>query len=326
MNNTMLVTVIVPVYKVEEYLEKCVESIKNQTYRELEIILVDDGSPDNSGKMCDKIAETDQRIKVIHQENMGLSGARNTALGIMTGDAVTFVDSDDTIDANMIEYLVSDLEQYDADIAECQFYEVFAGKINVYDYPKETKVLDSEEALLIDLCSKGGSIAACGKLYKKRIFNEHRFEVGRIGEDAFAIIGSLRQADRIVIDYRPMYYYYHRKNSITTSDFSEKILDEIKGAKINLGIVKEEFPEALDGAIFRYDWSYLWVLDRMLLDGKWKENPNLKTVLRHVKRYLMRVLKSPYFTRNRKIGAIITSISPNLYRQIVKKVWSKRWN
>ena len=139
----MLITVIVPVYKVEEYLEKCVKTIKNQTYKDLEIILVDDGSPDNSGKICDEIAKTDERIKVIHQNNMGLSGARNSALEIMTGDAVTFVDSDDTIDEHMIEYLVSDMEKYDADIVECQFYEVFGNEVITYDYLKETKVYNT---------------------------------------------------------------------------------------------------------------------------------------------------------------------------------------
>ncbi len=322
----MLITVIVPVYKVEEYLEKCVETIKNQTYKDLEIILVDDGSPDNSGKICDEIAKTDERIKVIHQNNMGLSGARNSALEIMTGDAVTFVDSDDTIDEHMIEYLVSDMEKYDADIVEGQFYEVFSNEVKTYDYLKETKVYNTEQALLIDLCSKGGAVAACGKLYRKKIFKEHRFEVGRIGEDAFAIIGSLRQADKIVIDTRPMYYYYHRNNSITTIGFSDKTLDEIEGAKINLEIVAKEFTGALLGALFRYDWSYLWVLDRILLDEKWKENKHLKSVLGHVRRNLPRILRSPYFTRNRKTGAVVASLSPAVYRSLVKKVWSTRWN
>lgn len=322
----MLVSVIVPVYKVEEYLEKCVKSIKEQTYQNLEIILVDDGSPDNSGKMCDALKKTDPRIKVIHQENMGLSGARNSALDIMKGDAVTFVDSDDTIDSHMIEYLVSDMEQYDADIVECQFYEVFGSKVNVYDYLKETKVYNTEQALLIDLCSKGGSVAACGKLYRKKIFKTHRFEVGRIGEDMFAIIESLCQAERIVIDHRPMYYYYHRNNSITTNRFSEKTLDEIKGTKRNLDIVKKEYPSAVPGALFRYDWSYLWVLDRILLDEKWKENVHLKTVLQHIRRNLLRILKSPYFTRNRKIGALVTSVSPYLYRKLVIHIWNRKWN
>lgn len=164
----MLVSVIVPVYKVEKYLKKCVVSILNQTYKNLEIILVDDGSPDNSGKICDELKKTDSRIKVIHQENMGLSGARNTALDIMSGDAVTFVDSDDTIDLHMVEYLVNDMKQYDADIVECQFFEVFDGKINQYQYLRETKIYNTEQALLIDFSSKGGSIAACGKLYRKK--------------------------------------------------------------------------------------------------------------------------------------------------------------
>ncbi len=320
-----LVTVIIPVYKVEEYLEKCVKSVQDQTYTNLEIILVDDGSPDGSGRMCDELSRTDLRIRVIHQENMGLSGARNSALDIMQGDVVTFVDSDDMIDSDMIENLLEDMEEYDADIVECQFYEVFSNRIDFYDYLKETKAYSVEQALLIDLGSKGGSIAACGKLYRRQIFAEHRFEVGRIGEDAFAIIGSLRQADRIVIDHRPMYYYYHRNNSITTNGFSEKTLDEIEGAKINLDIVEKEFPKAVPGAMFRYDWSYLWVLDRILLDERWRENRYLKEILLHIHKHFLRIMNSPYFTKNRKIGAVVAIISPAIYRKIVQYIWSRKW-
>jgi Glycosyltransferases, probably involved in cell wall biogenesis len=320
-----LVTVIIPVYKVEEYLEKCVKSIQKQTYTNLEIILVDDGSPDESGSMCDALSRTDPRIRVIHQENMGLSGARNSALDIMQGDVVTFVDSDDTVDNNMVENLLKDMEEYDADIVECQFYEVFGNRRDVQGYLKETKAYSAEQALLIDLGAKGGSVAACGKLYRRHIFAEHRFEVGRIGEDAFAIIGSLRQANRIVIDHRPMYYYYHRNNSITTKGFSEKTLDEIEGAKRNLEIVKKEFPKAIPGAMFRYDWSYLWVLDRILLDEQWRKNRYLEGIMRHIRKHFFRIIKSPYFTRNRKIGAAMASISPGIYRKIVIRTWSRKW-
>ena len=321
----MLVTVIVPVYNVEKYLGKCVESIIGQTYQNTEIILVDDGSKDQSGMMCDAIGRTDSRIRVIHQKNMGLSGARNSALDIMQGDAVTVVDSDDTVDTNMIENLVKDMEEYDADIVECQFYEVFGDRVDVFDYLGDTKVYNAEQALLIDLGSKGGSIAACGKLYRRHIFAEHRFEAGRLGEDAFAIIGSLRQANRIVIDHRPMYYYYHRNNSITTEGFSEKTLDEIEGAKRNLEIVEKEFPKAMPGAMFRYDWSYLWVLDRILLGGQWRENKHLKDIMRHIRKHFFRIIKCPYFTRNRKIGAAVASISPGIYRKIVVRTWSRKW-
>lgn len=321
-----LVTVIIPVYKTRDYLESCVKSVVNQTYKNLEIILVDDGSPDECGQICDELKKQDPRIIVIHQDNQGLSGARNTALNIMSGEAVTFIDSDDTVDPHMIEYMMDDMEKYDADIVEGQFYEVFGNEVKTYDYLKETKVYSTEQALLIDLSSKGGSVAACGKLYRKKIFDAHRFEIGRIGEDAFAIIGSLRQAERIVIDTRPMYYYYHRNNSITTQGFNEKTLDEIRGAKINLDIVEKEFPGALAGALFRYDWSYLWVLDRILLDDHWTKNQYLKMILAHIRKNLARILKNPYFTRNRKIGAILTSFSPRLYRSFVVQTWKRKWN
>ena len=321
-----LVTVVVPIYMTKDYLKACVQSILEQTYRKLEIILVDDGSPDDSGKLCDELCKKDSRIKVIHQENVELSGARNTALDIMQGDRVTFVDSDDTISSIMIEYLVQDIEQYNADIAECQFYDVFNNKVNAVDYIKITKVYTTEEAMLIALSSKGGSVAACGKLYRKEVFKEHRFEVGRLGENTFVIIESLRQARRVVIDHRPMYYYYHRMNSITTNCFDEKTLDAIKGAKKNLKIVEKEFPRAIPGAMFRYDWSYLWVLDRILLGDEWKTNKYIRETLRHVRKHLMRILRSLYFTKSRKIGAVLISISPAVYRCLVLYVWNKRWN
>lgn len=321
-----LISLIIPVYNVEKYLDKCMQSVLAQTYDNFEVILVDDGSTDNSGKMCDEYAKKDNRIKVIHQKNMGLSGARNSALDIMNGDAVTFVDSDDTIDPHMIEYLVSDMEQYDADIVECQIYSVINNVVKAPEYLKATKVCSCEQALLMDLSSKGGSVSACGKLYRKKIFKKHRFELGRISEDTFAIIGSIRQAEKIIIDHRPMYYYYRRNNSITTTGFNEKTFDVIDAYRINLDIVKKDFPGALQGAIFRYDWSHLWVLDRILLDKQWRKNKHLKEVLPHIRKNLFRIIKNPYFTRNRKIGAIIASISPAIYRRLVLHIWSKGWN
>ena len=122
-----------------------------------------------------------------------------------------------------------------------------------------------------------------------------------------------------------MYYYYHRNNSITTNGFSEKTLDEIEGAKINLDIVEKEFPKAVPGAMFRYDWSYLWVLDRILLDERWRENRYLKEILLHIHKHFLRIMNSPYFTKNRKIGAVVAIISPAIYRKIVQYIWSRKW-
>ena len=326
MESMELVTVIIPVYKTREYLEACVESVRSQTYTILEIILVDDGSPDDCGEICDRLAALDNRIKVIHQENQGLSAARNAALDIMAGDMVMFVDSDDTIDKDMIKNLLDDMSKYNADIAQCQFYEVFSGETRVPNHIRETLVCDTEKALLIDLSAKGGTVAACGKLYKRKIFETHRFDVGKLGEDTFAIIGSLRQAKWVVIDHRPMYYYYHRNNSITTNKFSKRTLDAIKGARRNMDIVSKEFPGALPGAMFRLDWSYLWVLDRILLEDNWKHNKYIAGILRHIRKHLFRVIKSPYFTKSRKMGALISSVSPGVYRYLVLQIWNKRWN
>ena len=320
----MLVTIIIPVYKVEEYLDITMQSVFAQTYKDLEIIMVDDGSPDNCGKLCDEYAEKDPRIVVIHQENKGLSGARNAALDIMKGDAVTFVDSDDTIDPHYVEYMVDDMEKYDADIVECQMVDVYSDKNVVKDSLKEIKVCTPEEALEIDMGSRCGSVSACAKLYKRHIFNKHRFEVGKISEDAFAIINSLSQAKVIVIDPRSLYNYYHRDDSITTLKFNERSLDVLEVHRKNLKIVKKRFPGAINGALFRYDMSFLWVLDRILLDEDWKTNPHVKPIKKQIQKHLPRILRNPYFTKQRKAGAALAAVSVPLYRKALVAKWKGR--
>lgn len=124
-NQAPLITVVVPIYKVEEYLDECVQSILNQTYHNLEIFLVDDGSPDRCGEMCDTYAEKDSRVKVIHQKNRGLSGARNSAIDIATGEYITFVDSDDYLKEDMIETLYQEVLQYNAEIATAAYESFF---------------------------------------------------------------------------------------------------------------------------------------------------------------------------------------------------------
>lgn len=322
----MLVTVIVAIYNVEAYIKDCVQSILNQTYRNLEIILVDDGSQDNCGDICDRFAQMDNRIKVIHQPNGGLSAARNSGLDFMSGDAVTFVDGDDSLDERMIEFMVEDMKLYDADIVEGQFYHVYKNRIDVQKSLTEIKVYSPEEAFLIDLSSKGGSVSACAKLYRRKIFYNHRFMKNRFYEDLLAISETLRQADNVVIDYRPMYYYYHRENSITATKFSEKDLDLIKAAEVTLKATKKYFPSAIIGAYFRYDHTRLQVIDRILLDDKWRKNPYLPSLIKYIRIHLFRILRNPYFTRNRKLGAVIAAISPCIYRKIVVRELRKKWN
>lgn len=161
------ISIIVPVYNVEKYLEKCVRSILAQTFTDFELILVDDGSPDSSGAMCDQFAEQDQRVKVIHKENGGLSDARNAGIEIATGEYLGFVDSDDYIADDMYELLYTNIVKEDADLSICGIYDVYEGKEPV-EKQQQYIVLDKVAAMKMILEAKVVSVHAVNKLYKKK--------------------------------------------------------------------------------------------------------------------------------------------------------------
>ena len=180
------ISVIVPVYKVEEYLCRCVDSIINQTYKNLEIILVDDGSPDSCGRICDEYAEKDSRIKVIHKENGGLSSARNAGLDIATGDYIGFVDSDDFIDAEMYSMLYEMIKNADVEISgvngrsfveEEHLLPYIAGRKNI---SKEQSCEEAIKGLLLRTFNS----SVCSKLFLGSLFKSRRFEIGKLSEDA----------------------------------------------------------------------------------------------------------------------------------------------
>lgn len=222
-----LISVIVPVYKVENYLKRCVESIAKQTYTELEIILVDDGSPDKSGVMCDKFAEQDSRIKVIHKTNGGLSDARNAGIERATGKYIVFVDSDDWLDFDMIEILYGALIENDADIAECSYRNLYCDCIK-----EETKcnaeivVGDNVFALEGMLDWKYFKPNAWNKLYKRETIGEIRYPVEKIHEDEFTTYKYFYNAKKLVyVDVSKYNYDRRRTDSITGEKFREDNLD-----------------------------------------------------------------------------------------------------
>ena len=209
------ISVIVPVYNVEDYLDRCVQSIINQTYKNLEIILVDDGSPDNCGRICDEYAIKDNRIKVIHKENGGLSDARNTGINVATGDFFGFVDSDDFIHPEMYETLLLNILKDDVDISVCYFEKV-TDDIVVFD-KSDYKVLTINNLAALDQLFTFGSInivIAWNKLYKRDLFYGIQYPQGRIREDEFTTYKLLYRAKRIGIVERAMYYYFQREGSI----------------------------------------------------------------------------------------------------------------
>lgn len=236
-----LISVIVPVYKVEEYLDQCVQSIVDQTYRDLEIILVDDGSPDRCPQMCDSWAARDPRIRVVHKKNGGLSDARNAGLDICAGEYIAFVDSDDWILPEMYERLSDALEREAADICACNIVSCYPDR-EVRWGARAYTVGDSE--LMLDRLYSDSIYPVCAwnKLYRRELWEDFRFPVGKLCEDAFTTYLLLHKADRIVQITDALYCYRIRSESIMTSSFSAKSMDEEEAWRKNYEFIRENYP------------------------------------------------------------------------------------
>lgn len=216
------ISVIVPVYKVEKYLKKCVDSILAQTFTDFELWLVDDGSPDNCGAICDAYARKDSRVKVIHKENGGLSDARNAALDVMNGEYVFFVDSDDWIAADTLGIMYAALKRTGAKVATGNMISVYEDGTEkvLYSPAQEEKLLVGEELLTTLLRPN-----ACNRLYRAELFQNLRYPVGRFYEDAFVYHKVLAQIDSMVLVGKNTYYYLIRSGSIMHSEYSIKFTD-----------------------------------------------------------------------------------------------------
>lgn len=232
--SNLLISVIVPIYKVEEYLEECVQSILNQTYQNFELILVDDASPDNCGKMCDAYAEKDEKVKVIHKENGGLSSARNAGLEIAEGDYIVFIDSDDYIRDCYLEDMVTLAEQNDADLVACHFTK--AEVLKEWDDTDSQIIYHGEEIIDNRYTNDVVMTVAWNKLYHRKFFFDYglRYPHGKIHEDNFLTPQILYRAKCMVITGKSLYFYRVRENSIVTSSFTEKRLDKLESIEYNL--------------------------------------------------------------------------------------------
>ena len=239
-----LISVIVPVYKVEQYLDRCVESIVNQTYQHLEIILVDDGSPDRCPEMCDEWAEKDSRIKVIHKENGGLSDARNAGLKAATGQYIAFVDSDDWIDKTFIDYLYRAITDTGADLSACDVCFVPDGE-ELPDCMESFGTVQTcfpEEA--IGELLKGSSFRATvwNKIYKAELLYGETFEIGRLHEDEFFSYRIFDKCSRLAFVDLPLYCYRQRADSIM-STYSIGHLDALEAYSRRLELLKHKYPD-----------------------------------------------------------------------------------
>lgn len=303
------ISIIIPVYKVEEYLPKCIDSIINQTYNNLEIILVDDGSPDKCGEICDKYALADNRIKVIHKKNAGVARARNDGIEIATGDYISFVDSDDWLAENAYEILYQGLKRQDADCSVGGCVTVIDNE-GEFEYKKGSRraigCLSAKEAMKGVLLN--GS-AVWNRLFKREIFKEIRFPLDRINDDEVVALHAYAECSKIAFLDEDTYFYRIRKNSITTSKFSLKKMDFYYNSIDNLAFVKNMCPELCECGEYKVIKAMLYCYVNL---KRVKKTEEVKMVLQRIKKDIKdnksRALKNSYLPFPMKLLMVLVAL------------------
>jgi glycosyltransferase involved in cell wall biosynthesis len=305
-----LVSVIIPVYNVRDYLHKCIDSVKTQTYTNLQIILVDDGSADGSGEICDEAATRDQRITVIHQANGGLSAARNKGLETATGKYVCFLDGDDWFDNRFVEELLNLAETRNADITVCDFVrvsdenEVKSGKVT--DSKDEPIEYDNKQAVREVIEQKRINSLTWNKLYKRELWEGIRFPEEKLHEDEYTTYRLLWKAKKVVETREVLYYYRKRASSVTeTSDrviIRKRAFDIVK-AKEERYLYFSERDDILAGASFIH---YMDGLKYVIRSGMLSDPADKNTVIKKYVEYSGRIWKTPHVS---------------LYKRMALSVW-----
>lgn len=265
-----LVSVIVPVYNTEKYLDRCVESIINQTHQNLDIILVDDGSTDGSSEKCDFYAKNDQRIRVIHKKNGGQSSARNAGLDVCKGDYISFVDSDDWIEPDMYATLLTELERYGASLAVCGRYDAYEGseEKSVCKSFEKDGLFSSYDILPQMTLGAVSDFSVCDKLHRRDLWENTRFPEGQIYEDFAVMYKILIAAENVVLCNEPFYVYFHRGNSTVTAGFREASTDYPAQTKKFLSYIIEKYPEHTKHAVWAHIKAIQCVIISLLKSDK----------------------------------------------------------
>ena len=244
-NHLELISVVVPVYNVERFLEKCITGIINQTYTNFELILVDDGSTDQCPEICNRFADKDQRIRVIHKENGGLSSARNKGIELVNGNYVTFIDSDDWIDSRYLEYLYKLVVNNAAQISVCDLYDSIDGDMPHCSLAAE-EVLNAESALELMFYQTGFTNSASGKMFVKDLIPYLTFPVGKFHEDLWTIYKAIAHADTVAYGRSSLYCYLHHNGGISHSHiFDKNTADLIEGINEIETYISYSFPKII---------------------------------------------------------------------------------
>lgn len=304
-NETIKISIIVPVYQAEQYLPKCVDSLLAQSYKNYEIILVEDGATDGSPKLCDKYAEENPCVKVVHQENRGAAAARNRGIEAASGDYVAFVDSDDTVSEDYLSFLIKLAEKYQADIAVCGYTKVYEGKEAEPVQSKSTRklILSGVEAMENLLYQKDFMSVPWGMISKRELWNHVSFPEGTRAEDMGTVYRLFAEAKKLVYQNEAKYYYYQRSSS--TIYTTENVLnpDFYKHSSQMVSFVKANYTDRIGAAYSRHLSSCFKILSETDITPDTKELCDRVTRdIKLIRGYVLRDSKAK--KRNRGAAAL----------------------
>lgn len=316
-----LISVIIPIYNMEKYLKKCVWSVINQSYQNLEILLIDDGSKDNSPQICDEFSKKDKRIKVFHKENGGLSDAKNYGLKKARGNYVTFVDSDDWIETNMYEEMMLKMQSENADISICgRYIDYENGKSIKWYNPNEMK-MDREKSLIYLNSFYKFDMASWDKIYKKELFDGIEFPYGKKCEDAYTTYLLFARCKKIIYIPQCFYHYFQRNGSISRN--LEINMDYIYAADEQMKYIEKVFQNISWAARTNYAFSIKSTY-QVSIERNIKLNEECIELKKSVKKYTMEVLNNKYISIKKKVTFILFAYFSGLYGFLLKLKYFKR--
>lgn len=323
-----LVSVIVPVYNVEKYIDKCVESVINQSYSNLEIILVDDGATDESGRKCDVWMKKDERVVVIHKKNEGLSSARNEGLKVSKGTRIIFIDSDDFIDKDMIALLSNNMDKYRAQVSACGYDMVYVDRSVPIIEGNKIQIYDNKSVFDVLLHRNNMGVIACNKLYITSLFNGIEYPYGRHFEDIATTYKVLAKADYIVYEPKVMYHYVQRDDSIngnnfTKRSFNESIYDMKTAADELMKYVKDNNEKYIAPISLGCIDYYIRVINQEIMFDQ-ITNDFVNETRKLGKKFFSVIIGADYISLKKKIQYVIFIYAFKLYKFGVKGIKGRK--
>lgn len=313
----VLITVVVPVYNVEGYLTKCIDSILAQSHSCLELILVDDGSTDRSGQICDEYAERDKRIKVIHKPNGGLSSARNSGIDIASGEYIAFVDSDDFIHPLMMEWLINTAQEYDVPLVCCDYTST--------KFPKEkernVELFDVHEAIGKLLDDTGYKCFAWNKIYEKTLFDGIRYPSGKLFEDIPTTYKLFKKTSKIAYCKNPLYFYSIRPGSISRYKFSGRDRDLLEAIDSILEAESSD-GDMTDRLKLGYMSYYLYYIKKGLT-AKANISGDYNKLHRFIRQNITAILAADNISFRKRAQLVLIGICPKLYKNMCVVLYSR---